>query len=1079
MKKAFIMKPKKLQIMRTALLMLCVSISVFLLPAILIQEPSEIGNIDIENDDIGNVVEGKNDDKKDGWTAPEDQFLKGMPGSKQEKYVQQSTATSDPTALNPTASYLAPKTMPSTIRLIVILVKFSDLANTLTKAQMQDKLFGSVNSVADYWNEVSFGTVTITGAVTDWLTLPNTREYYGRDNGEDTDSYYGPSSKFVTAAIDLANPVINYANYDKVMVVHAGNDQAQSGQDYDMWSHAYQPFWGPYWYRDSTYIYTSSCLAENEGIGTYCHEFGHQCDLPDLYDTVGSNNYVNNWCLMDSGSWNGAPSGSSPAQPTGYCKNFLGLIPANKIKTIEDTRSIIVTLDALETGGSNYLLAKIPLADVNQYYLVEARFLTGYDSALPGEGIIITKIDNTKWGGQGIVTVMDSRTATATKNDGEYDYESVEGEYGIFHDYTNNIHIIIKSQTTSSFTIMVDRKTIDRVNSWSMTRYTIGAQTIATFNIGVLIAGQRIAWEWMDDVGGSDNIDSWLELEGGTQFEAVEDYSHDSGVFQVATSGYYSFKIRNENLLFLTTYTFCWTGYNKFDLRIIFAEISANPVYEFNNFTVTATIQNWGDLTATGVLMGLFNEPDVGFQSGEPALKFSPNLAEWSIYSTIWKMTALSPNVDSYIAIYAGSSMGGYDYYPYNLDFELDILNDAILPQVTVLCPTMNEISRDSSAVMEWSGSDAESGLKQFKIFANGTLKSTLNPATDQYILYDLGLGYWNLTVQAIDWAGNKKNSSVMILIDTELPTINSFECNATWIRSNRVCLFSISAHDAYSKLNTVKLYRETTPDTWLLLETEVFTTESLSIPYQFGALSGTSVNYKAIVEDNAGNSMESTPIILSVDNTLPSVSIAEIRSESSNPNKHSGMLHLSISSSDAESGIASVQVLLNYTLVFGTTFIHGIALYNFSSGFYEYVYNTTNKIVDRNVIITVAVWDEAGNLKQVSQTIYVSNSADFGGIGPILPPNPIVLIIIIGACITVGGVGLVTVKKIKSFKQERETRDVIDFSDEEKHPARDTFGFSDLFANNNELPVSDVSNNEDTSESAPKIESKSSVFEF
>ena len=56
-----------------------------------------------------------------------------------------------------------------------------------------------------------------------------------------------------------------------------------------------------YWVGDYT------IEPENGGVGVFAHEFAHDLDIPDLYDTSGNTGGAENstgfWTLMSSGSY--------------------------------------------------------------------------------------------------------------------------------------------------------------------------------------------------------------------------------------------------------------------------------------------------------------------------------------------------------------------------------------------------------------------------------------------------------------------------------------------------------------------------------------------------------------------------------------------------------------------------------------------------------------------------------------------------------------------------------------------------------------------------------------------------------
>jgi len=77
-----------------------------------------------------------------------------------------------------------------TVKNLVVLVEFKNLKHTHEYGEFID-LFnhlgyvtdGAHGSVLDYYGEVSHHVLGVQSIVTDWVTLTNNWEYYGRDNG--------------------------------------------------------------------------------------------------------------------------------------------------------------------------------------------------------------------------------------------------------------------------------------------------------------------------------------------------------------------------------------------------------------------------------------------------------------------------------------------------------------------------------------------------------------------------------------------------------------------------------------------------------------------------------------------------------------------------------------------------------------------------------------------------------------------------------------------------------------------------------------------------------------------------------
>ena len=91
---------------------------------------------------------------------------------------------------------------------------------------------------------------------------------------------------------------------------------------------------------------------------------------------------------MAAGAWNGY-LGSSPAHFDAWCRIKLGFAPPINITGT----AYGLQIPAVESSGTIFRLWTNGIAG-NEYFLVENRRKTGYDSALPGEGLAIWHIDD-------------------------------------------------------------------------------------------------------------------------------------------------------------------------------------------------------------------------------------------------------------------------------------------------------------------------------------------------------------------------------------------------------------------------------------------------------------------------------------------------------------------------------------------------------------------------------------------------------------------------------------------------------------------------------------------------------------
>ncbi len=336
---------------------------------------------------------------------------------------------------------------------LLILVEFPDkqFADSINQIEyyrdfMMKERFNDLNSygsVHDYFYENSMGTFDPQFDIYGPVMMSQSISYYGKNNsfGNDQRAY-----ETVTEACQLLETEIDFAQYDNdddgfidlvsVIYVGEGENNGSSGTDL-IWPHSSIVPTSKTVVVDGKTVSRYMCTNElyqglKDGIGTFCHEFLHALGLPDTYNTQ-SGNYINgSFDIMETGLYLGSSLGSNrkegrcPSALTAYERFELGwLMPdslvGNKqdpvitshkdtiqtgshlytIVTVYDTTYVISpdTLPCLTTTNKALLLpVKSNTKDVRdgEYYIFENRQQTGWDSYLPGHGLLAWHIDYDK-----------------------------------------------------------------------------------------------------------------------------------------------------------------------------------------------------------------------------------------------------------------------------------------------------------------------------------------------------------------------------------------------------------------------------------------------------------------------------------------------------------------------------------------------------------------------------------------------------------------------------------------------------------------------------------------------------------
>ncbi|MGB9721196.1 MAG: M6 family metalloprotease domain-containing protein [bacterium] len=300
------------------------------------------------------------------------------------------------------------------IETCVILVQFTDnRADTLNRTPARyDSMFYSTGvyygqyrqgSLNDFFKENSYNQTDVRGGICGnrWWMSNHTYAYY-----DDGNYMLGTGYQLAHDAVQLVDATVNFHQYDLdndnhidgVFVVHAGPGGEDTGNPHQCWSHAIPSF--NYTTNDGVVIDGATNVPEVNlvtpsldttlcCIGVMCHELGHVVGLPDLYDYSRNTWGVGYWSLMGYGAWGaGGNTPWSPSHADAWCKksvNWLSYTPI--VSNVFGLR----ILD-LETHPVAYRVWRNGAIN-DTFFILENRQNKGFDTPLPGSGLLIWHID--------------------------------------------------------------------------------------------------------------------------------------------------------------------------------------------------------------------------------------------------------------------------------------------------------------------------------------------------------------------------------------------------------------------------------------------------------------------------------------------------------------------------------------------------------------------------------------------------------------------------------------------------------------------------------------------------------------
>ncbi len=302
---------------------------------------------------------------------------------------------------------------------LVVFIRFSDEDDFEDSIAYYLSLFDlegeGQSSLASYFREVSYGHLAIR---TFFSPIParmrilsykdtHPRSYYQPAGGGNTDGYQddwesaqreqellaravGAVEAQVPAGLNLDGDGDGYV--DNVCFVVKGDPDGWGDL---LWPHMWSLYYATASIRNlrvSTYNFQLENSMKWNGVGVLCHEMFHSLGSPDLYHYSGDG-------LSPVGPWDVMEHDLNPPQHMGaYMKakygQWIDSIP-------EITRAGTYTLKPLTSATNNAYLIRTSQS-ATEFFVLEYRRRTGtYESSLPGEGLLVYRINTLETGNAG------------------------------------------------------------------------------------------------------------------------------------------------------------------------------------------------------------------------------------------------------------------------------------------------------------------------------------------------------------------------------------------------------------------------------------------------------------------------------------------------------------------------------------------------------------------------------------------------------------------------------------------------------------------------------------------------------
>ncbi len=272
--------------------------------------------------------------------------------------------------------------IPSTLRLLVVPYTFRihEPIPGRSRDKIEELIFGPYPSLDHYFRSNSLGKFKIEGSVTDWISTIATEPTIMVPSG--LNYFWAMDMAFdsVATMVDLEEFDTDSDNIiDAMIFLHSmENNYSWSADEPDEIWEFRDLFFEACGYHIGWYLLAPASYGHAELIQLFADHYFH---FPRTDDPDGSSSGLGAWSRLSGAGGN----------MDAYSRFRIGWLGFN---TIDETRRNH-TLYSEPLSPSRVVLRLVPdYSNLNEFFLLEYRRKEGYDSNLPGEGLLIYHVDN-------------------------------------------------------------------------------------------------------------------------------------------------------------------------------------------------------------------------------------------------------------------------------------------------------------------------------------------------------------------------------------------------------------------------------------------------------------------------------------------------------------------------------------------------------------------------------------------------------------------------------------------------------------------------------------------------------------